>query len=185
MPTSVEEIADGTVYRQESLRLSSGFEPAHLTFPLPRRLMRHLRQVVRIAPGVVHDRRHYAAVGGRVPLELVGDEAARLYALALQQLAEESPCSGRVSSTLDQNVKDITILWCLDGRRSGLDLRYHRNTGWTIWSGKGPREYRKIISTHEASAASRIADRCGPCAILKKCQCWTQILMKLTKGMRF
>ena len=49
-------------------------------------------------------------MGGRVALELVGDEAARLHTLALQQLPEESPCSARVSSTLDQDVKDITVL---------------------------------------------------------------------------
>ncbi len=110
VPTQVEEIANNTMYRQEALRLSSGFELAHLAFPLSGRLMRDFCSVVRIAPGVMDDRRHDRAARRSVASQLVGDEAARLHTLALQQLAEESPCSRGVSSALDEDVEDITIL---------------------------------------------------------------------------
>ena len=110
VPTHVEEIANNTMYRQEALRLSNGLELAHLAFPLLGRLMRHFREVVRIAPGVVDDGRHDRAARCSVASQLVGDEAARLPTLALQQLAEESPCGRGVSSALDEDVEDITIL---------------------------------------------------------------------------
>ena len=87
--------------------------------------MRHLREVVRIAPGIVNDRRHDRAVGCSVASELVGNEAARLRTLALQQLAEESPCSGRVSSTLDREVDQVAVL--IDGTPKRMTLPLDRD----------------------------------------------------------
>ena len=42
MPSDSEEILDDSVDRQETLRLGSGFEPSHLSFALPSRLVRDL-----------------------------------------------------------------------------------------------------------------------------------------------
>ena len=72
MATQVEEIANDPVNRQKPLRLASGFELAHLAFPLSGRLMRDFSPVVGVAPGVVHDRRHHTLVRGPVASELVG-----------------------------------------------------------------------------------------------------------------
>ena len=46
MPSDSEEIQDHSVDRQEPLRLSGGFEPAHLSLSLSRRLMRDFGPVV-------------------------------------------------------------------------------------------------------------------------------------------
>ena len=110
VPPQVKQIPDDSVNRQKSLRLASGFEPSHLSLTLPCRLMRDFSPVVGVALGVVHDGRHEATVRYPIASELVADEAARLHTLALQQLAEEPSGSGGVSSTLDEDVEDISIL---------------------------------------------------------------------------
>ena len=49
-------------------------EPAHLSFALPRGLMRDLRSIVLVLPGAVHHGRHHGAARGRVAAQLVRDQ---------------------------------------------------------------------------------------------------------------
>ena len=49
MPPEAEEIVDQAMDRKKTLDLSRGFEPAHLVFPLARRLVRDFRSIVAAA----------------------------------------------------------------------------------------------------------------------------------------
>ncbi len=55
MPSDPEEIQDDSVDRQESLRLSDGLEPWHLSLPLSGWLVGDFGPIVRVASGVVDD----------------------------------------------------------------------------------------------------------------------------------
>ncbi len=61
-----EEIEHESVYRQEALRMSDGFEPPHLTLPLSGGLMGDLRSIVLVLPGTVNHGWHHGAVRGVV-----------------------------------------------------------------------------------------------------------------------
>src|SRR5262249_28649587 len=56
-----EKILNDSVHRPESLHLTNGFEPAHLSLPLSDRLMGDFSSIVSVAFGVMHDRRHHRA----------------------------------------------------------------------------------------------------------------------------
>jgi hypothetical protein len=64
--SNTKKMLNESVHRQESLRVSRRFEPAHLPFALSSRLMRNFRPVVLVSLGAVHKRRHYRTVGSRV-----------------------------------------------------------------------------------------------------------------------
>ena len=49
MSTAAKQVVNGTMNRQKPLCLSRGFEPAHLSFSLPCRLMRDFRSIVSAA----------------------------------------------------------------------------------------------------------------------------------------
>jgi hypothetical protein len=53
------------MHRQESLRMRDGFEPPHLAFALPGRLMREIGSIVFVLPGAVHDRRCWWRIPNR------------------------------------------------------------------------------------------------------------------------
>ncbi len=52
MSADPEEIQHESVYREKLLRVPGGFEPAHLSIALPRRLMRDLRCLTRLSPSL-------------------------------------------------------------------------------------------------------------------------------------
>ena len=58
-----KEILDGSMHREKPLRLASGFEPAHLTLPLPSRLVGDFRPIVRVLVRAVDHGRHHGAAG--------------------------------------------------------------------------------------------------------------------------
>ena len=58
-----KEILDGSMHREKPLRLGSGFEPAHLTLPLPGRLVGDFRPIVRVLVRAVDHGRHHGAAG--------------------------------------------------------------------------------------------------------------------------
>ncbi len=60
VPSNAEQVLDDCVSREESLRLAWRLELAHLSFPLPGRLVRDLRSVVGVLPRIVDDGRHGA-----------------------------------------------------------------------------------------------------------------------------
>ena len=53
VPSESEEIQNETVNSKESLSLSGGLEPSHLSLSLPGRLVRDLRSIVRVLIGVM------------------------------------------------------------------------------------------------------------------------------------
>jgi hypothetical protein len=69
-----EEILDDSVDRPESLYLSHGFEPSHLSLTLSDRFMRDFSPIVGVAIGVVQDRRHQGAARCLIAPQLVGDQ---------------------------------------------------------------------------------------------------------------
>jgi hypothetical protein len=66
MPCEAKEIVDRTLDRKKPLRLPWGFEPAHMVFPLPRRLMRDFRAIVAAAIWAVADARQELAAGSAI-----------------------------------------------------------------------------------------------------------------------
>ena len=93
-----KEILDGAVHREKPLRVGSRFEPAHLTLPLPGRLVGNFRPVVRVPVRAVNHGRHHGAAGRGVAAEFVGDQSPRDTALSFQQLAEAPVSIKRPSS---------------------------------------------------------------------------------------
>ncbi len=110
MSADPKQILHGTMHRQEALSVADRFEPAHLIFALPCRLMRALRSVVLVLLRAVYDRRHHGTVRRGIGAQLVCDEPARRAALTFQQFPKET--RGRLSSTpgLDEDVNDVTVL---------------------------------------------------------------------------
>ena len=84
-----KEILDGAVHREKPLRVGRRCEPAHLTLPLPGRLVRDFGPVVRVPVRAVDHGRHHGAAGRGVAAEFVGNQSPRDTALSFQQLAEE------------------------------------------------------------------------------------------------
>ena len=92
---SLFALPDKSMNGQESLGLTRRFEPSHLPFTLPRRLVRDLGSIVLVLVGAVDDGWHDLAVSGAVASQLVGDEPPGWPALPLQQLTKEA-FSGRI-----------------------------------------------------------------------------------------
>ena len=105
-----EQVLDYAVGRGEALQMGRRFEAAHLALPLPGRLMRHFRAVVRVAIRAVHDGRHHDAVGRGVAAEFVGDQPAGETPLFFQQFPKEPDGGTPIPSRLDQDVEHIAIL---------------------------------------------------------------------------
>ena len=84
MPSYPEEIQNDALDRQEPLRLSGGFEPAHLSLSLSRRLMRDFGPIVGVTFRDVNDRGHDRPVCRAIASQLVGDQPSRLASLAFQ-----------------------------------------------------------------------------------------------------
>jgi hypothetical protein len=120
-----EQILDGSVHREKPLRVGRGFEPAHLTLPLPRRLMRDFRPIVRVLVGAVHHRRHHGAAGRWVAAQCVGDQSSRDTALSFQQLPEETEGRQPIAALLDENVDRVAVL--VDGPPQILLPPHHRD----------------------------------------------------------
>ena len=113
MSPDSEEIQHESVNREKPLRVRSGFEPAHLSLALSRRLMRHLCAVVRVSVRAMGDGRHDRSVRSPVAAQLVGDQSHGLTLLALQQLVETTFGSPAVATRLDEDIDDVAIL--IDG----------------------------------------------------------------------
>ena len=79
-----KEILDGAVHREKPLRVGRRFEPAHLTLPLPGRLVRDFRPIVRVPVSTVDHGRHHGAAGRGVTAQFVDDQSSRDTALSFQ-----------------------------------------------------------------------------------------------------
>jgi hypothetical protein len=98
-----EQIPDGIMERESPLGVTSGFESAHLPFPLASRLMRDSLHTVSHAA-------EDASYGSRVASELVGNDSQWFGALAVQQSSKESLCGTLITTRLDQDVDHVAIL---------------------------------------------------------------------------
>ena len=78
----VEEVRDGGVDENESLRLKHGLEPPHAPLSYPRSLMRQLRPVVRVLASIVRRPWQQLAAGQRVTSQLVRHDSSWLSAEA-------------------------------------------------------------------------------------------------------
>ena len=105
-----KEILDGAVHREKPLRVGRRFEPAHLTLPLPGRLVRDFGPVVRVPVRAVDHGRHHGAAGRGVAAEFVGDQSPRDTALSFQQLAEEADRCAAIPPGLDEDVDHVAVL---------------------------------------------------------------------------
>ncbi len=110
MAADTKEILDGSVHREKPLRVGSRFESAHLTLPLPGRLVRDFRPIVRVLVRAVDRRRHHGAAGGWVTAQFVGDQSSRDAALSFQQLPEEAEGGPPVAPRLHEDVEDVAVL---------------------------------------------------------------------------
>ena len=108
MAAEVEEVRDGCVYANESLRLPHGFESPHRPLPYPGRLVGEFDPIVRVPRGLVDRIGDEFPPGDGVPAQPVRHDLAWL--TLSQQSLDEALCSVRVSSLLEQHVDDFAVL---------------------------------------------------------------------------
>jgi hypothetical protein len=104
-----KEISNESMHRQESLRVSGGLEPPHLSLALASRLMRHFCSVVLVLLRAVHDRRHHEAVGRRVATKLAVIRRRRACGPALS-IAEEAFGRVAIAPGLKEDVDHVTVV---------------------------------------------------------------------------
>ena len=83
MPADAEEVLDKSMHGQESLRLTWRFELSHLSFSLPRRLVRDFGAIILVLLGAMDYGWHDAAKRRRIASQLVGDQPPGRGALVL------------------------------------------------------------------------------------------------------
>ncbi len=79
-----KEILDWSVHREKPLRVGSRFESAHLTLPLPGRLVGDFRPIVRVLVRAVDHGWHHGAAGCGITAQFVGDQPSRYAPLTFQ-----------------------------------------------------------------------------------------------------
>src|SRR5690349_3325725 len=103
-----------SVYFEETLRVSSGFEAPHALLPLARRLMRVLCPIVQVTVLTVTNIRHDDPLCGGIAAQLVGNDHPWMPAVGCsQQLAKEPHRRQTISFGLHQNINHHTLL--IDG----------------------------------------------------------------------
>src|SRR5712692_1530574 len=110
MTPHAKKIPNEVVHRQESLRVSGGFEPSHLSLALAGRLMRDFGSIVLVLLRAVNNRGHHDAVGSRVAAKLVGDQTPWRTALPFQQLTEEAFGRTPIAPGLEEDVDHVAVL---------------------------------------------------------------------------
>jgi hypothetical protein len=110
MAAKIEEICDGSVHADESLRLKHRFESPHPPFPHPGRLVGEFDPIVRVSRSVVDRFWDEFPPRDRVAPQLVRHDRPGLSPMAGKQASEESLGGLRISSLLEQHINDLTIL---------------------------------------------------------------------------
>ena len=121
----VEEIGDLIVNGKEPLNLSRRFEPLHDPLASPCRQMGVLRTIVQSLVLAVLNFQTHVFARRAVGFELVGDHDARRSLRLLQKLAHEAACGASISSALNQNVENESIL--IDRPPKPMLLAAHRD----------------------------------------------------------
>ena len=108
LAAEVEEVRDGCVHANESLRLPHGFESPHRPLPYSGRLVGEFDPIVRVPRGLVDRIGDEFPPGDGVTAQPVRHDLAWL--TLSQQSLDEALCSIRVSSLLEQHVDDFAVL---------------------------------------------------------------------------
>jgi hypothetical protein len=106
MEVAVDECVSG----KEVLRLLAGLEALHLSFSSACGSMRVLSTIVEVATLSVLDIGQQMTLRHPIASQLVGDDHSRHILQALQQTPEEPLGSFPITSLLDQNIEDDTVL---------------------------------------------------------------------------
>jgi len=115
-----EQTVHSRVKRQETLRLMPRSESPNLSFVLPGRLVREFGPIIRVLTCVVYRFKHHFADGRWVTTQHVGGESVRRIASTLQCLSKEALGGAGTTSSLYEDVDQITIL--IDGSPKIMDL---------------------------------------------------------------
>jgi hypothetical protein len=110
MPARPEVLGDGTRSGKESLGVSGGLEPLHVSLPLTSWLMRILRAVVQIPMLAMFHPWENLALGGCVALQFVGDDYTRDVGQAFEELAEELLRGALIPAALHQDIEHVPVL---------------------------------------------------------------------------
>src|SRR4051794_17570988 len=105
-----KEVVDLIMGREEPLRLTGRFEPLHLPFAPPGRLVGILGSVVEALVPAVLDPGHQLFLRRRIARQLVSDQHPRRLTLLPQQLAQQALGRPLVASALHQHVEHEAIL---------------------------------------------------------------------------
>ena len=110
MSTTAKQVVDGTVNRAKPLGVPGGFEAAHVSFSLPRRLMRDFCAVVLSAPLAMGNTGDDVPACCPIAGEHIGHQLTWDILQSFQQLAKEA-CGGVfVPSLLHEDIQDLAIL---------------------------------------------------------------------------
>ena len=120
MATKLEVAVHTAMSGEKALCLPYRFEPLHLSFSSPGRLMRNLYSVVQIATLPVFDLRQDVRFGSRVAFQFIRDNHPRRCSSAAEQFSEKPLGRIRVTMVLHQNVPHYSVL--IDSPPKIMDL---------------------------------------------------------------
>ena len=106
----MKEIGELIVDGQEALGLSRRFEPLHDPLTPPCRLTGIFCTVVQAFVLAMLDVQRHVLLRGAIGWQFVRDHDARRFARLSQELAQEAPGGFSVAPTLNENVKNETVL---------------------------------------------------------------------------
>ena len=118
VPSKIEQIADGSMGGDESLRLAHRFESPHPTLSNPGRLVGLLSAVILILFGTVDRFRNQLPVGHPVTSQLVSYDFPGFASMRSYQPPEEAFCSCASSLGLEIDIHDFTVPKALRGAGS-------------------------------------------------------------------
>jgi hypothetical protein len=105
-----EQILEGIVEREKSLRVPCGFESAHLPLSFAGQLMGDFDPIVGIS---LHNVRHVAEYASRrsgVASQFVSNDLQWFGTVPTQEPSKKPFCSALITMRLDQNVNHVTVL---------------------------------------------------------------------------
>ena len=110
MALKIEGVVDRSMHAEEALGGSSRFEPLHLAFSSPHRLMRILGAIVLPEPLLMKAGQLQLPERRAVGAQLVRYQQFRHKALLSEQLAHQPQRRPAVAATLDQHVEDLAFV---------------------------------------------------------------------------
>jgi len=109
VPLHVERVVNRRMNRSEALTRLDRLEALHLPFASPQRLMRVLSSIVHAQSLFVRARKADFADRRPIGFQFVGHDGCRNETLASKQASEKLQCRSLVTSSLDEDVKDLAF----------------------------------------------------------------------------